>query len=309
MRRVLLGLLALPLLSGCLLYSVARPAELPEGGEELHDLAYWAGPDFDDRKHRLDLYVPPGPGPHPVVVFVHGGGWRLGDRDFGFGSYEKLGRRLASRGLLTAVISYRLAPDHKHPAHVTDVARALAWTLAHAAEHRGDPRRLFALGHSAGAQLVALAACDPRYLREQGADPEQLAGVIGVSAPYDVLALGRSGLIGGVPMVIPAFGDDPATWRDVSPASHLGDGHLPPFLVAVGDSDPEILARHGAAFARALRVRGVAVEEQTISLRDHFTVVTELGASGDPLGDAIEAFVKRTPPTKERVKPAAGAAQ
>ena len=296
MKRVLLAAVAAPLLSGCILASMARPAPLPEGAREEKGIAYWAGEGFDDEKHRLDVYAPAGPGPHPVVLFVHGGGWRLGDRDF-FGAYKNLGRRLASRGMVAVVTSYRLAPDHKHPAHVRDVARAIAWTFAHAESYGGDPARVFVMGHSAGAHLVALAACDPRWLAEQGLEPSRLAGVIGISGPYDVHGLGRSRVVGGVPMVIPAFGEEEEGWRDASPARHLAPGRAPPpFLVAVGDSDPELLQRHAEAFAAQLRAAGGKVATFTASLKDHFTVITDLAEPGDELGDAVQAFVASTAP-------------
>jgi acetyl esterase/lipase len=205
-----LGLAALAL-SACALRASLIRVDLPEGGREVHDVAYWQGDDFDAEKHKLDIYAPPGAGPHPVVVFVHGGSWRFGDRQQALASYVKLGRRLAKRDVVAVVISYRLAPGFKHPSQVRDVARALAWTMAHASEYGGDPDAIFAMGHSAGAQLVALAGTDARWLEEAGGSPAQLKGVIGISGPYDVAHLGRSAA-GALTMVIAAFGDDAAVW-------------------------------------------------------------------------------------------------
>jgi acetyl esterase/lipase len=276
--------------TGCLLRSAftAAPAE---GMRVERDIAYYGGAGFDDGKHRLDLYVPDGSGPHPVVVFVHGGGWIFGDRHWFADVYEKLGRRLASHGIVAAVISYRLAPRFKHPVQIEDVARAVSWVLHHAGEHGGDPGRVFLMGHSAGAQLVALVATDPRWLRAQGSDPGQIAGVVAVSGPYDVAHCGRSTLLCGLPMIIPTFGPNPAVWRDASPAQHLRDAPAPPFLVAYADADPSLLRDDGRHFVKALQDARVPAVELEVPWRDHFTDITDWGLPGDPLAEATLSFV------------------
>ena len=279
---------------GCMLRASVQTVDLAPGSRELRDLSYGQGPD-SHAKQKLDAYVPAGEGPHPVVVYVHGGGWRLGDRQQLGGSYIKLGRRLAANGVLALVISYRLAPEFKHPAQVQDVARALAWALTHAAEYGGDPQRVFAMGHSAGAHLVALAACDPRWLAEVEASPAQLKGVIGVSGPYDVERLGKSTMFGGLPMVIPAFGADARVWRDAMPQNHLKAQGTPPFLIAWADGDPELLRRDGQAFAAALERarRPVAVFESTFD--DHFSVITDFGSDANPLAARVLRFIAPAP--------------
>ncbi len=288
MRAALLILAVLP---GCMLRASFHTVDPVEGGREVRDVAYWQGADFDE-KHRLDAYVPKGDGPHPVLVFVHGGGWRLGDRQQLGGSYVKLGRRLAAQGVLTLVISYRLAPDAKHPAQVRDVARAIAWTHAHVAGLGGDPSRVFAMGHSAGAHLVALAACDPRWLAEQHLAPSVLKGVIGVSGPYDLEHLGRSTLFGGLPMVVPAFGRDPETWRDAMPERHLKDGTPPPFLVVWADGDPELIRHHGRRFADALVRAHVPVTVFESPFDDHFSVITDFGGDNNALAAQVMGFIR-----------------
>lgn len=277
--------------ASCVVRSALRAAPSPSAVETVRAVPYHDGPEVDQQKHRLDLYLPGGEGPHPVVVFVHGGGWIFGDRNVALDTYGKLGRRLATRGVLAAVISYRLAPGHRHPAQVTDVARAVRWTLEHAAEHRGDPGRVFLMGHSAGAQLVALLATDPRYLAEQGRTPSELAGVIAISGPYDVDRLGRSLLIGGA-NVHAAFGPDPATWRDASPGNHLGDGEPPPFLLAFAEGDYPILRHEAVRFARKLWRVGIPVGLREAEGKDHFTVIMDLGAEGDPLGEWVQQFLR-----------------
>lgn len=294
LRALALSLAVLLFVPGCVLASVVKETPLPRGGRAVLDVPYHVGADFDDVKHRLNLFIPPGAGPHPVVVFVHGGGWWFGDRNGSLDVYERLGHRLASRGMLAVITSYRLSPEHRHPAHIEDVSRALAWTARNISRYGGDPGQLFAMGHSAGAHLVALAACDRRWLAGLGTTPEILQGVIPISGPFDVGHLGRSVLFGGARLVHPAFGVDAEVWRDVTPATHLREGRPPPFLVAWADGDPALLRKHGAEFAHALRLAGVPVETHEAFFKGHFSVILDLGEEGDPLGDLIEAYVKRS---------------
>lgn len=108
-------------------------------------------------KQAVDVYAPPGGpnangGPHPVVVFFHGGVWQFGDRS----EYATLGRDLARHGFVAFVASYRLAPQHTWPAQLDDARAVIDVALKEAPRHGGDPRRLLVMGHSAGAQLAAL---------------------------------------------------------------------------------------------------------------------------------------------------------
>src|SRR6185295_9736276 len=138
---------------------LALAAVLQDPGiREAKDLAYADG---GDAKQKLDLYLPPDAKNAPIVMWIHGGGWKWGDR----AQYRELGRRFAEAGIGFAAISYRLSPKVKHPAHIEDCARAFAWLRAHAAEYGGDPDRLFVSGQSAGGHLSALLALDPSYLR------------------------------------------------------------------------------------------------------------------------------------------------
>lgn len=291
-RLLLLVPLALAC-SGCLARALVVTERPVEGGREVRDVVYYEGPGYDDDKHRLNLFIPPGEGPHPVIVFVHGGCWFFGDRIEFTDPYTNLGRRFAGRGILTAIISYRLSPEHKHPAHIEDVAAAVAWTFANVQDYGGDPDRIFLMGHSAGAQLAALAASDPTWLGRHGIRPAQLAGVVGIAGPYDVHHLGQSLLLGL--MVLPAFGEDASVWRQVSPATHLSrarDQEMPPFFVVWGDSDPEIIHRHSRWFVDALRRQQIPVETFEAPFRGHVSIITEAGDRGDPLGEVIERFVE-----------------
>lgn len=82
------------------------------------------------------------------------------------------------QGWLFISANYRLVPEGKHPNNVQDVASAIAWAHEHAAEHGGDPARVFIMGHSAGCHLVALVATDHRRLEQAGGSLDIVKGVV-----------------------------------------------------------------------------------------------------------------------------------
>lgn len=195
----------------------------------------------------LDLYRPQGSDarPAPVVLFFYGGGWQRGERD----QYRFVGRRLAQHGILTIVADYRTFPRAGFPDFVDDAARAAAWARRHAREYGGDPQRLFLAGHSAGAQIAALLATDPRYLQRHALEPRDLAGVIGLAGPYDFAITGQYRKV---------FGPS-AQWPQAQ-ALNFVDGDEPGFLLIHGDRDRVVEVRDSVAFADRLRRHGVAAE-------------------------------------------------
>ena len=182
------------MISSALLLVLLAPLVQEESVHEVLGLKYYEGKKFDNRKHRLDLYLPEGKKKVPVVMWIHGGGWRQGDK----GLYGRLGRRFAREGIGLAAISYRLSPKVRHPEHIRDCARAFAWLHRNVKEHDGDPDRLFIMGHSAGGHLAALLALDRKFLKEQKVPVQAIKGVIPMSGVYDipVLPAGTKGFMG-----------------------------------------------------------------------------------------------------------------
>ncbi|MBW1808624.1 MAG: alpha/beta hydrolase [Deltaproteobacteria bacterium] len=275
--------------AGCGMYHAMKDVPMPPGASKKADIAYYQGEGADQKKHRLDIYIPPGEPVHPVVIFVHGGAWKWGDRDSTFDTYGKLGKKFVAAGILTVVISYRLAPEFKHPAQVRDVARAIAWVKKNIGSFGGSTEVVFLMGHSAGAHLVALVAADPVYLRQAGVDPAYIKGVIAISGPYDINMMAEK-----VPKLTrEAFGDDQKAWTNASAATHLKSASLPRFLVAIGDGDPEGLHQQARAFIKAVKRAGGRVKRVLARGRNHFRIIYRLGEKGDALGDAVKAFILR----------------
>ena len=177
----------------------------------------------------------------PVVVFFYGGSWKRGNRE----QYHFVGQRLADNGVLAVIADYRTYPAVMFPGFMDDAARAVRRAHDDAAGWGGDPDRLFVAGHSAGAQIAALLATDPRYLQAHGLEPAQLAGVIGISGPYDFNVTGD---------LVDVFGS-PSLWPRAQ-AVNFVDGNEPPFLLLHGTGDKVVEYADSVQLAEKLRSNG-----------------------------------------------------
>jgi acetyl esterase/lipase len=176
---VILSIMSTFLFSGCSATGVLN-AITPSSSYTLNaDVAYGT-----HQRQSLDIYTPTAtrpPAGWPVVVFFYGGSWNVGER----AQYQFAGAALAARGVLTLVADYRLYPEVRYPDFLSDSAQALAYGLDHAAKLGGDTKRVFVMGHSAGAYNAAMLALDARWLQATGHGTGELAGWIGLAGPYD----------------------------------------------------------------------------------------------------------------------------
>ena len=154
-------------------------------------------PPAQAKLNDLDLYTPDGVGAgdrRPVVVYVHGGAWSIGDKANQIQDKVKL---FTGAGYVFASINYRLSPDSgnpetnpgriKFPDHPHDVGEAIGWLSRHVASYGGDPDRIALIGHSAGAHLVSLVSTDPEYVNAYGLKEWQLIGTVSLdSDAYDI---------------------------------------------------------------------------------------------------------------------------
>jgi acetyl esterase/lipase len=285
--------------------ALAAPAAAKEYTvERTRDIDYAEIKDDPDAAaHRLDVFRPVGRAESPVVVFVHGGAWTIGDKDDGCGVYGhgNMAEALARRGLVVVLPNYRLSPKARHPAHVTDVARAVAWTLRHVQDYSGRPDQVFLLGHSAGGHLVALLATDETYLKAEGFSSKDLKGVVGVSGIYKVDGFDmkwamKSGWMDCNADVHPfasAFGDDPDVIKDASPLTHVRPG-LPPFLLIYGGLDYGPIQQATKDFGAAVKEKGGEAEVKKLTWCIHETTVLDFAHGIQPAtADAVMNFIAR----------------
>jgi len=257
------------------------------------DIRYIERPGFAAGLTSLDLHPPGvrGKQASPVIVLLHGGGWSAGDkaRD---GFLQPKTSWLNRHGCLVASVNYRLSPAVRHPAHIDDVAAALAWLQKNVGRYGGDPQRIYLLGHSAGAHLAALAAVDQERLRHAGADPGAIRGVIlldgaGYDIPRQYAIATRSVLTGR--MYRNAFTEDPVVQRDASPACKT-IRNPPPFLIlhVAGRADAR---QQAELLAEALRKGGGEAAVKAIAGKNHMEINRDCGKAGDPVTRAVAAFL------------------
>jgi acetyl esterase/lipase len=142
---------------------------------------------------RLDLYLPDGPGPFPVVLIVHGGAFMFGDKGH---DISKPGTdQLLGRGYAVANVNYRLSGEAVAPAQIQDVKTAVRWLRAHAGEYRLNPDRFGAWGSSAGGNLVALLGTSGAITALEGAElghadqSSRIQAVVDWFGPIDFLQM------------------------------------------------------------------------------------------------------------------------
>ncbi len=122
------------------------------------DIAY-AEP--KNERQTLDVYAPKEGKNHPVVFWIHGGGWQRGDKT----EVQGKPQAFVDRGFVFVSTNYRFVPNVTIKEMAGDIAKSIRWVHDHAEQHGGDPNTIFVMGHSAGAQLAALVCTDDRYLQ------------------------------------------------------------------------------------------------------------------------------------------------
>ncbi len=166
---------------------------------------------------------------HPVLVFIHGGNWNAGKKS----TYNFFGKGMARKGIVTVIIDYRLSNSTTYEGMATDAAQAVQWVKDSISAYGGDPEKIFLSGHSAGAHLAALIACDNRYF-----DSLKITNPVNGTILIDAFGLNMFKYLKNSTnkkdaIYFPAFTQNPEKWKDGSPAHHL-DKKMPPFLVFVG---------------------------------------------------------------------------
>jgi acetyl esterase/lipase len=254
--------------------AIAIPsADTPPGVEFHSDISYTGGDSADAAKHKLDLFLPQGRTNFPVMMFVHGGSWRTGDRSL----YRALGNYFARAGIGVAIPSYRLMPNHPHPAQIEDVAAAFAWVHDNIGRYGGDTQRLYLSGHSAGGHLVSLLALDPAWLNKFGIPLSAIHGVVTMSGVYDVRSMAEY--------------LDTGDKAQASPLTFVRES-APPFLISYCQWDYLGLPRQAADFGAALKKSFVDTRVIYIPGETHVSEIVSAVKDDAPLARAILNFVR-----------------
>lgn len=236
-----------------------------------------------DEEQRFDVYAPDQARHAPVILLVHGGGWRRGDKDSRRVLENKLARWLP-RGFAIVTVNYRLLPKTRPLEQAQDVARALAAAQSMAASWGGDRQKFILMGHSAGAHLVALLSAKPALAAAEGAKP-WLGSVLLDSAALNVPALMANRHL---PLFDRAFGSDPSYWQAISPYHQLSQRSAPILAVCSSQrADSCHQAREFVARAESFGTRA-ALLGQDLS---HGEINELLGAESQ-YTSAVDAFLR-----------------
>jgi len=161
--------------------------------QTLRDIEYAR---IGDRSIQLDLYLPEGQGPFPVIIWVHGGGWTSGDKDLDRNDPQV---RQAGRGYVVASVDYRLSQQAKFPAQIEDCKAAVRWLRARASSYNLDPSRIAVWGSSAGGHLAALLGTSGDVIELEGSEDNQgfssrVNAVVDWFGPTDLLKMSADSL-------------------------------------------------------------------------------------------------------------------
>lgn len=243
----------------------------------------------DNHATSLDVYAPdPQVENAPVMVWVHGGGFRVSDK----ASSKDLGPKpeffVSKLGYVLVSVNYRLLPEGQYPTNVQDVANALAWVHNNIAEFGGNPDQIFLMGHSAGAALVANVATDESFLKKAGKSFALLKGVIANEGGYGVDA--------GEEEAKRFESLYSANWREVVAVSQVPKNKgIPPFLLyhVTGESHipPANSELQALGLAKALQDAGVRAEVVSLDHVEHFGANERMGEGGDVTTYTVEKFL------------------
>jgi acetyl esterase/lipase len=245
-----------------------RPPAVPPGVKAHRDLEYVKE---GHARQKLDLYLPEkADGPLPLLIWVHGGGWRAGSKD------RPAGLEFVGRGYALASLNYRLSQHAVFPAQLDDCKAAVRWLRANAKKYNLDPQRFGAFGASAGGHLVALLGTTggAKELEGKGGNLDQssrVQAVVDLFGPTDLTKMGGSHdgprspealLIGG------PVQENKEKAAKANPIEYVKKDN-PPFLILHGDKDAVVPFGQSELLEAALKKAGVEVTLKRVKGAGH----------------------------------------
>lgn len=265
---------------------------LPAGTTLYPDIPYVA--DAHER-HTMDIYIPATPGPYRVIIWIHGGAFRMGSK------VDRVPLKMLNQGYVIVAINYRLSQDAIFPAQIEDCKAAVRWLRAHAGTYDFDNTRFVAWGESAGGYLAAmLGTCGHVRTWDIGTHLDQssrVQAVIDLYGPTDFLQMDAQRLPHGMTH---NDADSPESQlvggpiqaqvelaRLANPMTHI-NGCTAPFLIIHGDADPLVPYGQSQLLVAALQRQSIAVTLHTIVGGGHG------GFDTPSIPWIIDAFLYRT---------------
>ncbi|MXO75358.1 alpha/beta hydrolase fold domain-containing protein [Altererythrobacter aerius] len=251
-----------------------------------------------DPAQRAELWVPAGqtfaePAPatgdragaiaHPLVVFVHGGGWHSGAPEH----YRFVARTLGEAGFATALVGYRLVPEGRYPAMLNDTAAGIRWSIGQAAKARVRGDRIALAGHSAGAYNVLMMGLDPQWLADAGVPESAIGGIVSMAGPTDFYPFTSDSARAALGHVDPPQRTQPIAFTRAG---------APPILLLHGTADTVVRVRNARRLGEALRRAGAPVEAREYEGMGHAGIIMALSkpfAQGGIVREPMIDFLRR----------------
>lgn len=246
-------------------------------------------------KQRLDLYLPKTGKNFPMVLFIHGGYWTSGDKNYiqwGTGLYGNMGVALAQKGIGVAVANYRLYPESGIDGQIDDVLNSLSWLQKNAVQNNGSGD-IFLMGHSAGGHLISLLGTQPDRLSAKGISTDSIRAYISLSAVWDISDMvTKNDTDFNNNISYPLFGHDSSNYGTYSPLASVGKISKP-FFVGIGDDDFPYLMGQATIVNDKMNSLGISHEYEVMPGYTHADMVTHFGSDQDLLAPKIVDFINK----------------
>jgi acetyl esterase/lipase len=247
---------------------VNKTPEIPADIEEIKNIEY---KNIDGKSLQMDMYIPKNViKPSPLLVFIHGGGWRSGDR----ADYLVYLVAFARRGYITATVSYRLLKDGPYPACIEDISDVVNWFFKNGEKYGYDPDRIALIGGSAGGHLALLAAYGWQHpgvnsdSLSMKAGNHRIKAVVDIYGPYDLTTEYARNHPTVTSFLIKSYEEAPELYREASPKQYLDPGD-PPTLILQGTSDELVPVSQSDSLAADLKRLGIPYVYWRVPLWPH----------------------------------------
>jgi acetyl esterase/lipase len=244
-------------------------------------------PHYNNTKHLLDIFYPDDvQNKSPILIFIHGGTWMNGSKDI----YSNFGKNLATKGIVSAIINYRLGDTVNFRKMALDCASAVKWVYNNADKYGGNKKRIFVCGHSAGGHLSALISLDHDYFDQLNMD-NPIKGCIlndafGLNLGNFIKDHGASYLH----YIEKVFTRDPDFWKQASPI-HYVSNRIIPFMIMIGKYTYPILKVDNEIFIKEISKYNPEVTFEEVEGKSHVEMITQFNDRDNSLYNKILSFM------------------
>lgn len=226
---------------------------------------------------QLNVFAPKGAKDLPVLIFIHGGSWKSGNKEI----YDFLGSRMARKEVVTVIIDYPLAPAYQIQSMELAAVQSVVWTRKNIEKFGGDPDQIFISGHSAGGHLAALVGIkESNFLNPE--IKNSLKGAILIDPAgldmYWFLQETKGTEEGN--KYLGAFTEDPDVWKAASPIYFL-DGEKLPILIMEGEKTYPGIRLTVDRFRKEAEVKGVSLDYEFYKKKKHIPMITQFFWTGN----------------------------